>query len=429
MKLSTMRGVILALLFCGGLINYMDRAVFAVLAPQIAHDLQLDAVQIGLTFSFFSFGYIAFCFVGGWAADRFGAKRTLVVSMTLWSIFCALTGAAFSLVSLLVVRTLFGIGESPWIASANKVLVNWFPKERYTSAFGIASAGQPLGGVVAGPLVGMLAVSIGWRGSLVLVAGFGLLWVLCWVYLASDHPSASRWLASAEATLAQKQMQSTGQAQEAGTAQPSLWKVLAQPTVVAVTICFFAYTYMLYFFLSWFPSYLTQAFSMKLSDMSWASAVPWLLGVIGLVAGGFICDYAVKKIGNSLLARKIILVPGLLIAAFAVVQAGTTTSAVVAVVYMAIGVGFMYLTGPTYFAIAMESVRVESMGTVGGFMVLVANIGGMLAPLITGYLVRESGNFTSAFYVAGALVSTGALIVTVFARSRPESRTAHYSEA
>jgi len=427
MTRSALQRILLALLFCGGLINYMDRAVFAVLAPQISKDLGLDAAQLGLAFSFFSFGYTAFCMVGGWASDKFGSRRTLAVSMALWSVFCAATGAVFNLISLLIVRTLFGIGESPWISSANKALVQWFPKERYASAFGIASSGQPLGGVVAGPLIGIIAATVNWRWCFVLVALVGLAWVLCWLLLSSDRPEIHKWLAAHERAVPVRDSVQAETAAASG-AEGSMLTAIANRMVLATAACFFAYTYLLYFFLSWFPSYLTQAFHMKLSDMSLASAVPWLLGVIGLISGGFVCDAAVRRMGNALLARKLVLGIGLSIAAVTVMLAGVATTATAAIIYMAIGVGCMYLTGPTYFAIALEAVSARNIGGVGGFMVLVANLGGMVAPAVTGYLVRDTGSFATAFNVAGILVLGGAAVVMLFARA-PRISNERFQEA
>lgn len=412
-KLSTRQSVILALLFSGGLINYMDRAAFAILAPQISADLKLDAAELGLAFSFFSFGHTAFCFFGGWAADKFGARRTLAVSMVVWSLFCGATGAVISLFSLLVVRTLFGIGEAPWMGSVSKTLAESFSKERFASAFGMANSGQPLGGVFAGPLLGIVSVTMGWRWSFGLIALIGLAWVACWVLFTRDQPESDIENEKIAAPLSNHTSADSA-------AKDPLLKIILQPTVLATAVCLFTATYLLFFFLSWFPTYLTQVYQMKLSDMSLASAVPWLLGVFGLTAGGFICDALIRWVGSPLLARKLVLVFGLCTAAVSVMLAGNATSPATAVTFMAIGVGAMYLAGPTYFAIALEAVPARNMGSVSGFLVFIANFGGIIAPAATGYIIRGTGEFSTAFYVAGFVVLTGAALVALFVRRLPQ---------
>src|SRR6201992_3860892 len=105
------RWVIGVLMFLAGMINYLDRSALGVAAPFIAHDLKLDPAQLGIVFSSFSFGYAAFCFVGGYASDQFGPKTVMTVSMIAWSVFCGLTTVAWSVGSVLVVRLDFGMGE------------------------------------------------------------------------------------------------------------------------------------------------------------------------------------------------------------------------------------------------------------------------------------------------------------------------------
>ena len=118
------RWLMVFLLFLAGMINYLDRSALSVAAPLLTKDLGLDPAQLGIVFSSFFFGYALFCFVGGWAADRFGPKRVFIVSMTVWSVFCGLTAAATGLVSLLLIRVVFGMGEGPFSSTVNKLVSN-----------------------------------------------------------------------------------------------------------------------------------------------------------------------------------------------------------------------------------------------------------------------------------------------------------------
>ena len=149
------------MLFGGGMINYMDRSALSIAAPLIMRDLRLDTVQLGFIFSSFFAGYALFNFLGGYASDVFGPKRVFTVAMTLWSVFCGLTAAAVGFTSLFVVRVLFGFGEGPFSAAANKMVSNWFPRREIASAIGVANAGTPLGGALAGPIAGWIAFTYG----------------------------------------------------------------------------------------------------------------------------------------------------------------------------------------------------------------------------------------------------------------------------
>src|SRR4051794_21541042 len=107
------------------MINYMDRSTLSLAAPLVMKDLGLDAAQLGIIFSSFFAGYALFTLIGGYASDLFGPKRVLALSMSTWSAFCGLTAAAVGFSSLLVVRVLFGCGEGPFGAAANKMVNNW----------------------------------------------------------------------------------------------------------------------------------------------------------------------------------------------------------------------------------------------------------------------------------------------------------------
>jgi MFS transporter, ACS family, hexuronate transporter len=134
---SRLRWIPVWMLFAGGLINYMDRSALSIAAPLMMRDLHIDTVQLGFIFSSFFAGYALFNFVGGYVSDVFGPKRAFTVAMTLWSVFCGLTAAAVGLTSLFVVRVLFGFGEGPFSAAANKMVSNWFPRRDSPSRSGL----------------------------------------------------------------------------------------------------------------------------------------------------------------------------------------------------------------------------------------------------------------------------------------------------
>jgi len=414
------RWIVAGLLFSGGMINYLDRSALSVVAPLISQEMGLRPGQLGIVFSSFFAGYSIFSFVGGAAADRFGSRRVLGVSMTLWSIFCALTAAATSIPALLTCRLLFGAAEGPFASNVNKTVGRWFPQAERATALGIGNAGTPLGGAVAGPVVGLLALAFGWRLSFVIIAALGLIWVIAWLALVSDGPEQNRFVAADEREMILTTRDNT----TAGPNGHSLGHYLRQPAVIATICAFFSYTYLLYFFLSWFPSYLVNAQHLSMQRMSLVSTIPWVLGFLGFLLGGMVSDAIARRTGNALLARKIVLVSCLLVAGLCGGLAGATTGVVPSVTLMAVSVFFMYAAGHTYWAMILEIVEPARVGTVGGAAHFVANISGIIAPITTGYLVEWTGEFTSAFVLAGCIAAFGALSVAVFVRTnRPPQVT------
>jgi D-galactonate transporter len=409
-----MRWVIGALMFLAGMINYLDRSALGVAAPLVRADLHLDAAQLGIVFSSFSFGYALFCFVGGYASDHYGPRRVLGVSMVLWSVFCGLTAAAWNLASLLVIRILFGMGEGPIGSTFNKTVRNWFPHGQQATAVSVANAGTPLGAAVSGPIVGLLALNFGWRVAFVIITLIGIAWTIAWFAIASDRPSDSARV-SAEELAEYAEGQKTQPA--AAAIRKPLGEYLARPAVLATAFAFFGYSCILFFFLTWFPTYLVSARHLSIASMSFATTIPWLVGFVGLVVGGPVCDLIFRITGNAVLARKLVLVVCLLVAAGGIALAGTVETVTSAVTLMAVSVFFMYMTGNTYWAIILDTVEQDRVGGVSGFVHFVANCGGIVAPLVTGFIVQATGSFYAAFLLIGAVAVLGAAGVAVFVRA------------
>ncbi|MED4227890.1 MFS transporter [Neobacillus cucumis] len=400
------RTIVLVLLFLAGVVNYLDRSALSIAAPFITEDLHLSPTQLGIVFSSFSVGYAIFNFIGGMASDKYGAKLTLFVAMVVWSLFSGSVALAFSLTSLIVIRVLFGMGEGPLSATINKMVNNWFPSDKRASAIGLANSGTPLGGAISGPIVGIIALNYGWKISFILIMVIGLLWAAGWWIFIKDKPAG-------------ESKQTNGSAkpgQDLSGEKIPLTFYLKQKTVLFTAFAFFAYNYILFFFLTWFPSYLTDARGLSIKEMSVVTVIPWVLGFIGLASGGLVSDFVYKKVGKALFARKVVLVTCLFLSAVCIGIAGLVTTTVSAVSLVALSVFFLYLTGAIYWAIVQDVVDQKNVGSVGGFMHFLANTAGIIGPTLTGFLVEKSGTYTAAFLLAGGLAVFASLAVIKFVK-------------
>ncbi|WP_321792551.1 MFS transporter [Burkholderia pyrrocinia] len=405
------RWLLVLLLFVGGSISYLDRAALSIAAPLIARDLHLDAAGLGIIFSSFFIGYAPLCFVGGYLADRVGPKKVLIASMLIWSLFCGLTATASSLLALVALRIVFGMGEGPFVANINKVVSNWFSRRQQATAIAIANAGMPLGAALAGPVVGFLAVSAGWQKSFVVIAAFGVVWVLVWAYFAQDKPGESAVARDEHAVI---DVDSDVSPEMSAT---PLSHYLLLPSTLATAFAFFGYAYVQFFFLTWFPSYLTMAHGLPIKTMAVATVIPWIGNVSGLIIGGVVSDALFRRTGRAVWARKMVLTTSLSMGAICVALTGTVSGAAGAVALMSAGAFFMATTYNTYFAIVLDTVEKHRVGAIGGFVHFISNLAGIVAPLLTGFLVKWSGNFHAAFMLPGAVAIAGALLVAIFVRA------------
>jgi MFS transporter, ACS family, hexuronate transporter len=411
------RWVIAALLFSASVIAFIDRAALSVAAPFVRAELHLSPAQMGTIFSAFFGGYALFCFIGGWASDRFGPKRTYALAMLVWSVFCGLTAAASSFVALLVLRVCFGIGEGPMGAVTNKSVRNWFPPRETGIVMGLTpSGGNMVGAACAGPLVAMLASMFGWRVAFIAIMLLGLVWLAAWWWLMADRPSDSTRVGAAERAYIEDARQ--GDATTRVSESLPLGHYLRSPLVLGLAFAFFASNYILYFFLSWLPSYLVDVRHLDIRSMSMLGSIPWIMGLLGCTLGGLFSDALLRRTGNPIFARKIIVVGGLVIGACLLVLATqvTTTGAAVAVIA---AITFLNATTPlACWALVQESVPSQRVGSVGGYVHFLSNLSGIVGPAATGYIIEYGGGYGASFIMAGSIAALAALVVAVFVRAR-----------
>lgn len=411
------RWTVLLMLFLAMVINYIDRAALSVAMPFISDQFQLDATQKGMIFSSFFIGYALFNFIGGYLSDRIGPKKVFSWSMLIWSIFCGLTAFAFNFWSLFLTRFFFGIGEGPISSTANKTVNNWFPIKERARAVGINQAGGPLGGALAGPVVGFIAIYWGWEYAFIVLALVGILWVIVWNQMFVDDPAKHPKISKMELEkITVGRASFPLKARTAGT-RLSLVGLIKCPSVLVTGLSLFCFNYILFFFLTWFPTYLTDAKNLSIAEMSIVTSIPWLVGALGYPCGGVLIDSIYKWTGRLLFSRKIVLVICLLSASVCIGWSGLTNTVFEAVAFMTVGIGFMYLTAPAYWAIIQDSVSSENVGSASGFMHAMGNISGIIGPMVTGGLIQFTQSYSSAFILAGILGIWGALSIALFIKS------------
>lgn len=165
------------------------------------------------------------------------------------------------------------------------------------------------------------------------------------------------------------------------------------------------------------PDYREQISGTPLK-ISIATVIPWVIGAIGMVLGGVCSDVIYRITGNALLSRRLILGVCLAGAAVCVAVSGTVSTIGSAITLMSVSLFLLYLTGPIYWAVIQDVVHKDKVGSVGGAMHGLANISGIIGPLVTGFIVQFSGKYDYAFYLAGAIAIVSSLLVFVFVKSK-----------
>jgi ACS family hexuronate transporter-like MFS transporter len=400
------------------MLNYADRAALSVAGPHIIDELHLTHSQFGLLASAFFFGYVPFAFIGGWLSDRFGPRWIMGIAVAWWSLFTALTAAGVNFVVLFVIRVLFGFGEGPQGSVGTKAMNNWFPHRQISTAMGFTQAATPLGGAIGTPIVVGLISLVDWRFSFVALGVVGLVCTTGWFAVVRDTPELHPWARRQDIT--ERHEGRAAPVDEPGTDDdvPPMRHYFMLPIILATSIAFFGYAWVLYTFLTWFPVYLTDARGVDFGGLAISGSIPWVCGVIGLIAGGIVTDAIASRNGKPVATRAGVIVVGLLATAVGFVLTGIVHTATSAVLLMALVVFALYFTTAQYFAIVTDLVPSRRLGGVMGFVHSIANLAGILSPIVVGAIVDRTHDWALTFGISAGICAVGALVLAVFSRSR-----------
>jgi ACS family D-galactonate transporter-like MFS transporter len=413
---SRIRYRILLVLCAMYFIAYVDRVNVSVAAPLVRKELGLTPTQLGFVFSAFAYPYAAMQVFGGWLSDRLGPRRVLAALSVVWAIGTILTGLSGGLATLVAVRVLVGIGEGGAFPAATRALASWMPTRERGFAQGITHSAARLGGAVAPPVVLAIAAAYGWRRSFVVLGLGSLVWTALWLLSFQDRPELHRRVTPSE--LAEIR-ETSAPSPSAGTARARVatpWRRILRAMAV-VTLVDFCYGWSLWVFLTWLPSYLADARGFRPNEMGLMAALPLLAGVVGDTLGGVVSDAIYKRTGRLALARRALLLVGLLGALVFMVPAITTTSAIAAVWGLSLAFFFLELTNAVLWTLPLD-IAGDFAGTAGGIMNTGFGVAGMISPVVFGWLIERTGGYRASFAVSVGLLAVGAVASATIDPSR-----------
>ncbi|TPG21708.1 MFS transporter [Sphingomonas koreensis] len=401
---SRIRLVMLALITVATVINFTDRTVLGIVAPLLSKELRLSPVQMGLVFSIFSWSYAAAQIPGGVFLDRFGSRLTYFLSLVFWSGFTFLQGFIGNLGMLLGLRLGLGVAEAPCFPTNSRVVRMWFPQRERARATAVYSIGEYVGLAVFSPLLFWVTAAYGWRALFWLVGAVGLVFGLIW-WLVYRDPSASKHVTREELDHIV-----AGGGIETVAPTPFSWHTLgwlaARRQVIGAGLGQLGANTVLVFFLTWFPTYLTQARHMSWQSSGFLSVVPFLSASVGVLVGGYVSDAILARTGSLNKARKIPMIAGFaMIACISFANIAPTNGWVIAAMSLAFfGQGF---AGLGWLVITDVAPR-ELIGLTTGIFNLWTNLAGIVTPLVIGFVISATGSFNDGLLFVSVMACVGA---------------------
>jgi len=390
----------MALLFLGILISYMDRGNLAIAAPALMKEFDISPARMGILLSAFFWTYAAAQIPAGFVVDRWGIAYTYGVGLLVWSLASAAVGFATSFWQIAVLRLILGLGEAiAPVASIAYIKRNFGEDEQGLPTaiyIGGALVGPGIGAMIGGALVDPL----GWRLLFIVIGLLGCLWVIPWLFVAPRQtaplPASAEWPA----------------------VRVPWGGLLRSPVFWGVTLGAFFYSYYWYFIMSWVPTYLVTVRGFSNTKMGLILGLPLAGTAVTSLAAGAVADWTIRRTGKPpLFVRKCFVAFGFLLGSTIVgltaVESGSLILPLFAVSMCGMGFGVS-----NYWALTHLISPERLIGRVLGYQNTIAQLAGVAAPILTGWLVGDQNRFAPAIIIAGLSPLVAAAVLLGWLRTR-----------
>jgi MFS family permease len=398
--LGASRWWVVVLLALGCIIAYVDRVnlSFAIIDADFKHFFNISNTERGLVNSAFFWSYAALQIPAGWVVDRYGSKYPLAISFAVWSALTAFAAFTSAFASLFAVRLLLGVGEAALQPASMRWIRHNFDERQRGFAIGVFMSGSKFGPAIGSVLAALLIQAYGWRAMFVILGAFALLWLLPWLYFVKDdrHTGSARHVATGSEP------------------KEPIGDLLKSPILLGVIIGTFAYMYFVYFCMTWMPAYLREARGLSLTSSGAYTTFSFAGMATMSIIGGWLADRMIVAGRDPVAVRKGFTMAGFLLASTEVLSPMLSSLdwALVVSIFSLSGLG---LATANYWALTQTLIPGSKIGRIVGIQNCAASVAGIVAPIITGWLVQKTGGYAAAmqmvlFFLGCGILAYGFLV-------------------
>lgn len=393
---------VLILLVISVCINYADRGILSVAGVALSKELDLKPHELGFLLSAFFWTYASFQLVSGWLIDRYNVLIIFAAGFVIWSSATALTGIAHGFAALFVLRLLLGVGESVAYPSYSKIIAAGFPERQRGLANGLIDVGCKLGPATGMIVGGLILYRFGWRMVFLSIGVVSLLWLIPWFSAAPKLGSVSSMRARYQG--------------------PGFADILRKRDAWGTLIGLFCSNYAWYFMLTWLPQYLLMERHYSTRTMALTGWLPFCATAAGATVGGCLSDAWIRRGGSPTLVRKTFVVAGLAGCAVFLLPAAVVADQLTAMSLLILAAFIYGLFSGNLWAITQTLSGPLAAGKWTGIQNGSGNLAGIVAPVVTGFIVERTGSFYFAFvWVCVNLVISALSYLFIVGRVEPVS--------
>ncbi len=384
---------ICALLFAATTLNYIDRQVLGVLAPDLTQKFGWTEGDYSNIVTAFQAAYAIGLVSAGALIDKLGTRIGYALAICVWSVAAMSHALAGSVLGFAAARFLLGLGEAGNFPAAIKTVAEWFPRRERAFATGLFNAGSNVGAILAPLAVPVVAITWGWQAAFLFTGVLSALWLVTWlaVYRPADqHPK----LSPGELAYIRSDPE------EPATRLP--WtQLLRHRQAWAFVVAKFLTDPIWWFFLFWLPKFLNQEYGLTLTQLGPPLIAIYVLADIGSIGGGWFAGRLIKHGWSVNKARKsAMLVCALLVVP--IVFASTAASLWVAVALIGLATAGHQGWSANLFTLTSDMFPRNAVGSVVGLGGVAGAVGGMLISKFTGMLLEATGSYVPVFLMAGS---------------------------
>ncbi|MDR0757715.1 MAG: MFS transporter [Tannerella sp.] len=403
------RWTICSLLFFGTTINFIDRQVLSILAPQLQTVFHWNEADYGYIVMAFQIAYAAGLLFTGRFLDRFGVRLGYSIAMIFWSLSAAGHALASSVMSFASARFCLALGESANFPAAIKAVAEWFPKRERAFATGLFNTGATVGVLVSPVLVPWFALHFGWQSAFIFAGILGMVWLFFWLLLYG-HPVGK---ASAE-ELEHIRSDSAGEEK-----QDIPWRQLFRyRQTLGICIGRFVTDPIWWFFLFWLPKYLHGQFGLDIGSFGLPLIIIYTMSSAGGIGGGWLSSWFIRRGRSVDFARKTtILIAALTV--MPVVLLAWYPSLIAAIVLISLATAAHQAWGANIYTVVSDIYPKRTVGSVTGLTSFAGAVGGILFSPAVGWILEATNSYFIIFMIAGVAYFAAWLSLKCFVPVKP----------
>jgi MFS family permease len=303
--------------------------------------------------------------------------------------------------ALIILQMMLGVGQAVAFPASARAVANWFQNKERGTVTATYLTGVRLGQALIGALGAYFLAVYSWKVFVLVISLVPMVWMIPW------YRFLGKWDNSSPSPNSRGEIQTQAVGKKGASFLESL-ALLKDRTVFGIFLGFFAYDYVWFVYTRWLAGYLVIERNLTKPELAFWTSVPFLIMSVIILVSGAASDLLIRRGHREIRVRKTFIVAGLLVGGL-MVPAGLVTDKTTALWLLTISLCGLGICSPNTWTLTQAVCSRTLVGTVSGIQNFGGNLGGIIAPALTGFIAHKTQSFSLAFSICGAILIIGML--------------------